>query len=822
MIAGPNRHLALLLGAGALALSPRVAHAASTASSPAGGGLQAVTASVDTAHARLAYGTCAAAPCATSAGVPVDLGGQPIARGGAQVHDVSVGRGRHALWVHVAAADGEHTWDAVLVGDKASPVRFAGAAGRRAGQSGDMDGEAVEVIAGNGMSFIAKGAVSDDIRLCGQKRTLLRTSVLDAKTMQWHVASIQRVPAAQQAKAKRVVAVARTTPAPRPLAQLLATHAASSSDHGSPGAIADMNPATTWSEGKTSAGRGEFVLFRTPREVPIARLAITVAPPPPAGDAPPSQPTKGGAAPKSFFLVTDDETYAVTMPEDAWQHPGASYDIPLQEPLRASCLALVLDDAYARGNASPVVTVAELSAYSSFDVSGATMETVARTLDGSGGRLADAAEKILDRVGDAAMPAVAAAYAKLDPSGRERAVNVASSASCGPAPTQVFLRALCDADTRVEHKAENALQVCGHRAQIVTAVKAAPDVACPKVFTYLALLGRSGALDVLADRLAKKDKVAARTAFATAARDATPERLTALVADTARAPAVKLEMLRALGPRVAEIAPEALRQLDAMLAGSPTLATRYLALGPLAQLAAAGDAPARDRVARMLASDPDWPVRAHAAEVARRVPSLQAGVVAAAGDPQPRVRMAALDSSAELRSAAVVARAAPLLAHDPWTFVRVSAARALGAGPASPAADGALAAALKGDASPEVRGTAVDALAGHRARAYAGAVRDCLDDEDETIAVREAAARALGAMCAVESVDRLTELAHAAAQPLAADADALVLGLAALEALGQLHPADLASRLAPLRGKNVRDAVRAAAERALVTRGRCH
>ena len=73
------------------------------------------------------------------------------------------------------------------------------------------------------------------------------------------------------------------------------------------------------------AARGEFVLMRTPFDVPIVRFAITVMP---------TTPVAEGAAPERFYLATGAGTFVVTMPEDAWSHPGEAYDIPLAEPLR--------------------------------------------------------------------------------------------------------------------------------------------------------------------------------------------------------------------------------------------------------------------------------------------------------------------------------------------------------------------------------------------------------------------------------------------------------------------------------------------------------
>jgi hypothetical protein len=100
-------------------------------------------------------------------------------------------------------------------------------------------------------------------------------------------------------------------------------------------------------------------------------------------------------------------------------------------------------------------------------------------------------------------------------------------------------------------------------------------------------------------------------------------------------------------------------------------------------------------------------------------------------------------------------------------------------------------------------------LAAGEAAAWASSVKRSSDAE-----WRVAAVRALGATCHSASLDRLTELAHAAASPAASDTE-VQLAAAAIEALGQLHPADLAARLAPFGAKTVPPYARHLAKQAL-------
>ncbi|WP_298380690.1 hypothetical protein, partial [uncultured Bradyrhizobium sp.] len=113
----------------------------------------------------------------------------------------------------------------------------------------------------------------------------------------------------------------------------------------------------------------------------------------------------------------------------------------------------------------------------------------------------------------------------------------------------------------------------------------------------------------------------------------------------------------------------------------------------------------------------------------------------------------------------------------------------------------------------------IAALGKQHATSQAGLVRERLDDTKEDPEVRALAAKTLGAMCVQNAADRLTKLAHLSRAPVDEGDDRI--GIAANEALGALHPRDLETRLAPLRGKDVRMPVRRAVERAIVEPTSC-
>jgi HEAT repeat protein len=192
--------------------------------------------------------------------------------------------------------------------------------------------------------------------------------------------------------------------------------------------------------------------------------------------------------------------------------------------------------------------------------------------------------------------------------------------------------------------------------------------------------------------------------------------------------------------------------------------------------------------------------------------------MAAATDPEPRVREVAMRTLGINGLPTAIATVSQSLAKDEWSFVRIAAAEALAKLPPSAASGDALGAALS-DPSVRVRSAALVALGAQRATQKSDLVRERLDDQKEDADVRALAARTLGAMCERRAIDRLTKLADRARFP-GSEADDRI-GLAAIEALGAIHPPDLDKRLAPLREKNVRLPVRRAADRALSEQGAC-
>jgi HEAT repeat protein len=144
-----------------------------------------------------------------------------------------------------------------------------------------------------------------------------------------------------------------------------------------------------------------------------------------------------------------------------------------------------------------------------------------------------------------------------------------------------------------------------------------------------------------------------------------------------------------------------------------------------------------------------------------------------------------------------------MLANDAWTYVRVAAAETLGESKGGGDVDVALAKATE-DEQKTVRGAAVRALVSRHAKSQLPTLRARAFDEKEAGEVRRDAIEGLGTLCDTSSLDDLFEIAK--------KGDGNPLQLAAIVALGAIHPPDLAQRLSAITSTSlvVKDAVRRA------------
>lgn len=756
----------------------------------------------------------------------------PLAGGRAVARVELPGDAPEAAWVMLLAAP--------LAGKGSEPlIVWSGWTGVIRGEHGEERSAAVlaEPLPGGAVRVLV-GERRTDVTLCGRP-TLVGARALDPGTLELtRGASVQNLGAAERAAAIKLTAErARGAPTPASEVRLLRATAASSAVEKKFATLTDGDLATAWSENKIGDGRGEFVSLATAPEVGITSLDLVVRP---------TEEVPDGAAPRRLYLATTDALFEVTLPEDAWQKPpGTRYAVKLPAPLHTSCLAVVLDEAFApTGKSVARVTLAEIEAHTDFD--GATPEALAGALAG-GGERSQAAAALLARAGGAGVQAAMGVYEKLDDAGRLLAASVIDAAPCAaqvpffaerfaaassaparskPAPGEV--------DPELLH-ARDRLRRCGRAAAPALVKMVAEGV--PRARTAaadeLSVLAPVEAVPVLIDAIAAAGADDAlrrelRSALARAARS--PRALPVLREEVAKArldarsETVAIDLLRAIGPSLGRV-DGASEAFAAVAAQRTSFRSRYLLLAAAAELARAGDRRAEGYLRDALHKDEDVHVRVRAAEVAGDVPGLVTELLAAFDDPEVRVREAAVNAFADAKDhggqpagLALTAALGRRLATDDWTFMRAGSARALGMLPAGAAVDAALATALV-DGSVEVRGRALDGLGAHHAVAHVDAIRARQDDTGEDVEVRARAILALGSMCDQRSLAQWTKLARGVKAPT--DDRDKRLGGAAIAALGEVHPPDLAERLAPLTEKDTPLGVREMVKVALAGQTSC-
>ncbi len=799
------------------ALSVRQARAAAgtgvVAFAPPGAGQAGMAVGFDAAGALRAV-SCAAPGCTIDRGqelaFPAEL--RP-AIAGAQFSVVGIGDGHRAIVVAVSDAKSARSWSAVLVaplGTGEPSLVFSGFTGYTAGEDGMRRGKRVDISPPDedGARRIVVGDVQEDLSLCGRP-ALLAPQLLASADLKLHPAKVQRLTIDERERARDVTA-ARVAPSEAPSAVFGVLHAvAATSAIGSPGALTDGNPETTWAENRGGSGRGEFVLLNAPPELPISGLDLLIR----------SSNAKAGSgvSPREFWIAGNHDLVHVTLPEDAWKFPGAHYSVKLEPPLQGDCLALVTESAFDEGPQARV-TFAELAARTEFDA--ASVPALVAALAG-GGERAQASAAVLRVVGQAGFDAVAKAYDSLDEGGRRVALDLLDQAPCDTS-LPAYLKAFSGLSPAHAIHARDHIRRCGKAAApfLAAAAKKSQGTLQQKLLGELLLADAAQCVDVIVGMLdvdSRSRRASLRVALARASSvEAAKPRVLAALGDPQTSERVSVEILRALGARIAEFQPAAGAVLARWQAPSQSFRTRFLLLQPSAELAAS-DPAARASFAQALTSDPDPRFRAQALSVLKNPRDYSAQVSAALNDSDLRVREAAVRASAALPSA--VPALTGRLASDPWPLVRMAAADALAASPSAPDVESALTHAID-DESPHVRAHVVTALGAHHATAQLAKIHERLADEDEYPMVRAAAAQAVAALCDQKSVDELTGYAQKLADPMA-DPAVHMIGAAALLALGDLRPKDLEARLAPLRVKGAPAQARQAADAVLQRPGTC-
>ena len=755
---------------------------------------------------------CAQEPCPASAKaerIPVESGEE------ISLTALRISPDELVAWAHGPGFDALLT----AAGEPVVPkVLWAGATGPVEGVPGARKGPLLQVTepAEDGTVRVLVGEQREDMSLCGRP-TILSPRLLDPADHTWKPVRVQRLSPSERNGARKLEAK-RADQAKPSLAPVLRARIATSAV-GDPGALTDGDLETTWAENRKGSGWGELVQLDVAKDVPITGLSFVLRPP--------KRKIPNGAAAGHFWLATSDALYSVTLPENAWSKPGASFEVSFDPPLRSECLALVLDEAQGPARDDVEVTFAEITARTPLDENVSHPEALVAELAG-GGEGARAARTLLQRGGEEAFQATAARFGDLDDKGRGLALEVLDVAPCRISAPVYLQAALTEPEGRAHHARDRLLR-CGAEAApaLLSAMEKGPDPSRLLAANLLSLSAPDLAVTAIVDALPKanaKSRTELRAALARAVQASRSEgAVRRLLLDENASKDTLLPLLRSLSSR-----PELLVQAEAAyeraLGTDPDFRTRYLLMETTARLAGAGAERPLDSLRQTLLHEENRYLRMRAAEVAEHVPSLGADLVGATKDPEPRVRLAAvlaLAGQAQRQRAATGAHDAVLdrLRSDAWTFVRARSADALTAFPASEATDHALGQALA-DAMPQVRARAVEAIKKRRAVSQAPLVRARLLDKREFVDVRARAARALGELCDASVTEDLVRLARDGAKPMA-HADAQVLAMASVAALGRLKPADLGNKLAPLLGEGTPHALQMAARSALANREAC-
>lgn len=749
---------------------------------------------------------CSREPCSVEGGL--DLGLPPeykreLSR--AKLAIVGIGAGRRAILATVPGATPGRAFQAIVVaplGGDSPKVVFAGLTGLMEGVDGVRQGRTITVLEPDetGARAVVIGDERDDLNLCGRP-AVLDPEFLNPADLTFRPARFQRLSQPEREKAVRLRAVRGPTRAPLAGGGGLSVLGATSA-LGAPQFLTDGRPETAWTENRGGSGRGEFVMMSAPRNLPITAfdwvLTTPGAKPDPAN------------VPRELWIVTRAQLYHVTFPAEAANEPGARFRATLPKPDRTDCIAQVLESSFVE-RASARVSVAELGVASEFE--GASPTALVGAIR-AGGERALAAASALSELGMAGFTELGTSFQSLDEQGRRIALDVMDRAPC-ELSVPVYMTALAGNVEAHRLHAESRLRRCGRRSADALSVglRQATGEVLARFANELALAAPDRAVSELTRALgsvksAERRVLRVALARATAAPGSSAD-VRRLLADAGLPDVATLDLLRALGDRVPRFLPEASAALG-RLRKDASFRTRYLLVEP-ASILARTDPAAREVLELSLKrqSEADTWIRLRAVELAPREPARAPAFLAALSDNNVRIREAAAQAIGQGRFETGSSALIELLEDDPWPIARGAAAAALGTLLPEPQGDKALLAALSDDA-PTVRAASAASLGARRVASAATELLDRLEDAKERFEVRQAAASALGALCDNDSADTLWKLVRRIDDPLATPEERAI-GEASLGALVRIAPADLGTKLEPLRRGKAQKAV----ERAL-------
>jgi HEAT repeat protein len=635
---------------------------------------------------------------------------------------------------------------------------------------------AFQDLTGDGLSEIVVGIVVESVRLCGvDEPPLLFRRVWDPAAGRLRPVTAGQ-PGLRSASVIDIPGVVEADAAAKPLFPVLVPAGASSSagDRGDPlllvppGALVDGDPATAWIPGSGN-GAGEFASFSVAAaNRGLTRLGLRLLPEGRKGP--------GHGRPASLLLAAEDRVHRLVPPPNAGRG-GEVIRFDLPEPLRTTCLSLVVEAVEGRAGRPPAL--AELVAFTEVDGPGGLLRLSRELDDGAGG---DAAAALLPKAGAAALGAVEEVWPGLSSAGRRRAVRVVvelviAARNAEPAALErsaaLLVEAALGGDEAAASAAAAGLDRLGEAAvaPLAAALGGADEARFARAARLLADLEHEGGLVALADAAGTGGKARRKLLRGVLAAAASRTGRAGLLID-------RLEKARDQGGRellidlaraAARVAAADARLADVALPAYDTVvgfADRYRLLEVVASLRDVRALP------RLLAAagDEDHLIRAAAISglaLHGDNEDARAAVRRALSDGAPEVRIAALEALARFPGAGdAAAGIADLAGGDPWPRVRIAAVSLAPLLPEEAAS--AVVAGAVGDGFPVVReaGLTVAARFGGSS-AVDAAVLGLLENGREETVLRGRAARVAGRRCQIPAVGGLRSILVRGAEPLA-------------------------------------------------------
>ena len=694
------------------------------------------------------------------------------------------------LAIHVVTSDKDSSKREVVAlyeqGKKRLRVIFEADTGLK-GDIGERIGKAVqfEDLNGDNQPEIIVGEVSEAVKLCGQKRRpLLFRRVFDTQTGKFRPILAKRPGLGHAIDIKSTVS--GDDQAPLVLKSIAASGASRTADDSGnvlmlskPRAMTDNTPETWWSPWPGN-GAGEFATFSTAMTAyGVTQIGIRVH----TGRLKKKQYDR----PQSILLSTDTALYRLNFVSDPVESPDSVYWFKLPEPVSSSCLSLVIESSFDAGLHTPVA-LSEVFVKTEID-GPEGLSRLASDLDNESRRRQ--AAMLLKRAKKQAMVPIKKRWKSLKPLGRRLAVEVVGEV---------------DPEGGVELLAEAALgKDALTKNTALQSLRKIPDTAIGVLEKYLSTqdteefeaalgiisaLGGSSALAAIADHAGdgppkmRRQIRDALSRFARSAKD-TGEQLWALTQAAQEQDAwekcVDLLRVAVLNPALHE---RIFQLVDQVFDEKKTFNDRYRLLAIIGQLECTFP---KTRLLQSL-SDSDIQIRAISLTgigmCMRDHADFTQALLRGLRDPEPPVRLAALDSLASTEHLApLFPEIVKLAANDMWPRVRAEAVSTAIRFPEPKA----LSILEKGaaDRSLIVRQTAMEgAFQFHSPRADRIIERGLLDPDEANLTKLRAIAQ-IGKRCQTSALSVLNALLKIGKEPLA-PFEAVELAVAAARTMGTI------------------------------------